>query len=75
MAALEKVTRGPIVKVEIIELSADDLTNLRRGAMARFCASLTPADWLQLETLSERLKNGLLVLAVRELLKRRTKAR
>jgi len=63
------------MKLEIIELAPDDITALRRGTMARFCASLTPEDWLQLETLSGRLKNGLLVLAVRELLKRRTKGR
>ena len=63
------------MKVEIIELEPDDLTALRRGTMVRFCASLTPEDWLPLEALSERLKNGLLVLAVRELLKRRTKGR
>jgi hypothetical protein len=61
------------VKPDIIELDPASLTRLRRGAMACFCASLTPEDWLQLETLSARLKNGLLVLAVRELLKRRTR--
>jgi hypothetical protein len=61
--------------VEIIELSSDSLTALRRGTMARFCASLTPEDWLQLESLPERLRNGVLVLAVRELLKRRTTGR
>jgi len=54
-----------------IELKPDHLTALRRGVMAEFCASLTPEDWLQLEALPARLKNGLLVLAVRELLRRR----
>lgn len=63
------------VDVHTIELEPDDLTALRRGTMARFCASLTPQDWLQLEQLPERLKNGLLVLAVREVMKRRTKGR
>lgn len=63
------------MKPEIIELKPDDLTALRRGTMARFCASLTAEDWLQLEALPERLKNGLLVLAVRELLKKRTQGR
>jgi hypothetical protein len=63
------------VKPEIIEFEPDDLTALRRGTMARFCASLAPEDWLQLEALPERLRNGLLLLAVRELLKRRTKGR
>jgi len=65
------------VKIEThtIELDPESLTRLRRGTMAGFCASLTAEDWLQLETLSGRLRNGLLVLAVRELLKRRTKGR
>ena len=63
------------MKPEIIEFEPDDLTALRRGTMAKFCASLAPNDWLQLEALPERLKNGLLVMAVRELLKRRTKGR
>lgn len=61
--------------METIELTPHDLTGLRRGAMARFCASLTPEDWLQLQALPERLRNGLLVLAVRELLKQRTRGR
>lgn len=55
----------------VIELRPDHLTALRRGAMAEFCASLTPQDWMQLEALPPRLKNAVLVLAVRELLKRR----
>jgi len=65
------------VKLEThtIELAPDSLTRLRRGTMARFCGSLSADDWLQLETLSARLRNGLLVLAVRELLKRRTKGK
>jgi hypothetical protein len=67
-------SEAEIVKLEIIELP-DDLTALRRGTMARFRTALTPEDLLQLEALPERLKNGLLVLAVRELLKRRTKGR
>lgn len=63
------------MKVEIIELDPESLTRLRRGTVARFCASLPPEDWLQLETLPARLRNGLLTLAVRELLKRRTRGR
>lgn len=63
------------LQVEAIELDPADLTRLRRGSMTRFCQSLTPEDWLQLEALPEQLKNGLLVLAVRELLKRRTRGR
>ncbi len=58
-----------------IELDPDDLTGLRRATMARFCAGLSADDWVQLEMLSARLRNGLLVLAVRELLKRRTMGR
>lgn len=63
------------MKPEIIEFEPDDLSALRRGTMARFSASLTTKDWLQLEALPERLRNGLLVLAVREVMKRRTRAR
>jgi hypothetical protein len=61
------------VKIEMhaIELDPASLTRLRRGTVARFCASLTAEDWLQLETLSARLRNGLLVLAVQQVLKRR----
>lgn len=63
------------IHVDVIELDPTDLAKLKRDTMARFCASLTPEDWLQLETLSARLRNGLLLLAVRELMKRRTKGR
>lgn len=61
--------------IETVELDAESLARLRRGAMARFCASLSADDWLQLEALPERLRNALLVLAVQELLKRRTRGR
>jgi hypothetical protein len=43
--------------------------------MARLVASIEPNDWLLLEQLPERLKNGLLLLAVQQLLKRRTRGR
>jgi hypothetical protein len=67
-----KKSQGSSVRVETIELDPESIARLRRGTMARFCQSLTPEDWLQLEALPERLRNGLLVLAVQELLKRRT---
>jgi hypothetical protein len=61
--------------MQTIELDPESLTRLRRGTMARFCASLTADDWLQLEALPERVRNGVLVLAVQQLLKRRTQSR
>lgn len=59
--------------VSTIEWDPATLAKLRRDSLARFCASLEPSDWLLLEALPERLRNAVLVLAVREVLKRRTR--
>ncbi len=36
------------IQVDVIQLDPSDLAKLKRGTMARFCASLSPGDWLVL---------------------------
>lgn len=46
---------------------------IERAAMAAFCQSLTPEDWLALEQLSERVRNALLKRTIAVALKWRSR--
>jgi hypothetical protein len=54
-----KLPRGE-VQTELVAGS-----RIENAAMASFCQSLTPEDWLALETLEQRVRNALLKQTVR----------
>ncbi|HEY2405202.1 MAG TPA: hypothetical protein VGI10_04330 [Polyangiaceae bacterium] len=63
--------RQAIIHSELVPIDG-----VERAAMAQFCKSLSPEDWMLLEMLSERVRNDLLRHAIAVLFrwrKRRTR--
>lgn len=67
-----RVELGTMPKAELHSMPiAPD--KVERAAMAKFCESLTPEDWLALEQLSERVRNALLKRTIAVALKWRSR--
>lgn|GEM_PF-6387590 len=63
----------PLASTRQVELVPSSV--FERAAMADFCRSLTPADWIALEQLGPRVRNALLKQTIAILLKWRKRRR
>ncbi len=62
----------PEVTTNAVPVACDAI---ERGAMAAFCASLSPDDWIALEGLGQRVRNAMLKQTVRIALRWRKRRR